>query len=96
MIRFAPAAALLLISASGFAMPLDDPAPDRVQEVQVQGHRFKVEVAGTAVRVIAQPPLRLTIPARDAMRAAVREATGCTVVDDLWPMDGRFRGRLAC
>lgn len=74
---------------------LNDPIYDRVIDTVVASRPFKVEIAGIDVRVTDRSRIvRETLAERDAMREAVHQATGCALVDELYPMDGRLRGRL--
>lgn len=66
-------------------------------KVEVDGKTYRVTRQGDAV-VVARKSLIVAfdVAERDRQRAAVRKATGCSVVDELPSQDARLRGKLDC
>lgn len=64
--------------------------------VKVDGRAFRVEVTGQDVRVAQKAAFtKVSLKARARMREAVRQATGCSIVDDYWNLT-KLEGRLDC
>lgn len=64
--------------------------------VEVDGARYRVTVKGDEVTVNKKATfVRLTIKERDAQRQAVKQATGCDIVDEL-PNTAKLTGKLSC
>lgn len=60
-------------------------APEMHSYVTIDGSRYLVATLGERVRVTAKPaPVAASAEARDRMRLAVIEATGCRIVEDRW------------
>jgi len=87
------ALALLLV-----AQPLAaaDHPKGRTIKAKVDGSTYRVTVHGQDVEVANKAMLVVrTLETRDQMRRAVKSATGCEVVDDMWA-GNVLLGKLAC
>lgn len=70
--------------------------PVAEHKVKVEGSTYRVKVKGDIVYVASKAMIAATNPhARDRMREAVRQSTGCNLVDDYWA-DARLVGKLQC
>ncbi len=76
--------------------PASPAAPEMHSYVTVAGVSYLVATRGERVRVTAAPPPASRSPeARDGMRQAVVEATGCRIVEDRWS-GAALLGELDC
>ncbi len=88
------AAAALLLSGCAGRHGLN---PDDRQTVQVDGASYKVRVQGDKATVARQSVVmpQPSLDERDRMRRAARQATGCTLADDMW-LGSILTGKLQC
>jgi hypothetical protein len=77
--------------------PSSAAAPKVTKKVEVNGKRYRVTTMGDAVLVANKAMIvSYDIHERDDQRAAVKVATGCSIVDELPSDDARLRGKLKC
>lgn len=88
-IRVAVAALALTVAGSADAKKVE-------HKVEVDGATYRVSVVGNVVTVSKKSfVVSYSVKERDAMRAAVKKATGCEVVDEI-PNGAKLRGKLQC
>lgn len=92
MQRF-PFIVLLVLTASAGATP-----GVTVRHVDVNGRRFRVEVQGDMVFVQRSTLVSgVTMELRDQMREAVKQATGCSITDEMAiGLSMTLQGKLLC
>lgn len=73
-----------------------DPAPD-TWIVKIEKSKFRVTLGNDGVVEVVNKAFLTgrTMSVRDQMRTAVRQATGCDLVDELW-FDAKLKGKLSC
>ena len=83
----------VVMSTESTASPV---APEMHNYVTVAGVQYVVATLGERVRVTEDPgPAHRSPGARDQMRQAVFEATGCRIVEDRWS-GAALLGELDC
>lgn len=88
---------LSILIVAGLASPSAAAETAVTKRVEIEGVPYRVTVKGQAVTVARKTVFsKWDISERDAQRAAVRLATGCSIVDELPGDDARLRGKLAC
>lgn len=88
-------AALLLVSWALEPVVAASPT-SKEYKVKVEGKSYRVKVKGTEVYVSDKSMLTAaTLESRSRMRKAVKDATGCNIVDDFW-LEARLAGKLDC
>jgi hypothetical protein len=91
MMRFG----LLAVLAITWA-PASAAAQRQSQTVSVGGARYRVTSEDGVVTVAKKAfVVRFSIEERDAMRQAVKVATGCSIYDEI-PNGAKLRGKLKC
>lgn len=90
-----------IIAAALFAITLtatSSAAPKKVTtKVELNGKKYRVTVIGDAVMVANKAMfVAYDIQERDDQRAAVKQVTGCDVIDELPSNDAKTRGKLKC
>lgn len=91
-------ASTMFLASAGLASPGAAASPQKVtKKVVINGKTFRVTVIGDAVMVANKAMfVAFDIQERDDQRAAVKEVTGCEVVDELPSNDAKLRGKLKC
>lgn len=65
-------------------------------KTKVEGTTFRITLDGDVVNVVDKSIFTgRNMDVRDKMRAAVLQATGCEIVDEMW-FDAKMKGKFRC